>query len=114
MDMDAIILSVIASVPELIVIVGACVLLLFTPVLGRRFGPLLFWSSLATVIAGATATFALAGDQRLVYSGMFVVDNFSVFFKMLFYLATGLTVLMSARYLEEEAIARIINLEPSE
>ena len=81
MNMDAIFLSVISSVPELIVIVGACVLLLFAPVLGRRFGPLFFWSSLATVIAAAVATFALAGEPRLVYSGMFVVDDFSVFFK---------------------------------
>ena len=41
MDIDAIILSVIASVPEIIVIVGACVLLMIAPVRGRRFGPLL-------------------------------------------------------------------------
>ncbi len=106
MDMDAIILSVIASVPEIIVIVGACVLLLLAPVRGGRFGPLFFWSSLATVIAAAAATFALAGEPRLVYSGMFVVDDFSVFFKAVFYLATGLCVLMSPRYLEEEDIAR--------
>ena len=106
MDMDAIILSVIASIPEIIVIVGACVLLMIAPVRGRRFGPLLFWSSLATVFAAAVATFALAGEPRLVYSGMFVVDDFSVFFKAVFYLATGLCVLMSPRYLEEEDIAR--------
>lgn len=106
MDMDAVTLSIIASIPEIIVIVGACVLLLIAPVKGRRFGPLLFWSSLATVIAAAAATFALAGEPRLVYSGMFVVDDFSVFFKMVFYLATGLCVLMSPRYLEEEDIAR--------
>ena len=106
MDIDAIILSVIASVPEIIVIVGACVLLMIAPVRGRRFGPLLFWSSLGTVIAAAAATFALAGEPRLVYSGMFVVDDFSVFFKAVFYLATGLCVLMSPRYLEEEDIAR--------
>ena len=106
MDMDAVILSVIASVPEIIVIVGACVLLLIAPIRGRRLGPLFFWSSLATVIAAAAATFALAGEPRLVYSGMFVVDDFSVFFKAVFYLATGLCVLMSPRYLEEENIAR--------
>ena len=106
MDIDAIILSVIASVPEIIVIVGACVLLMIAPVRGRRFGPMLFWSSLATVIAAAAATFALAGEPRLVYSGMFVVDDFSVFFKAVFYLATGLCVLMSPRYLEEEDISR--------
>jgi NADH-quinone oxidoreductase subunit N len=106
MNMDAVILSVIASIPEIIVIVGACVLLMIAPIRDRRMGPLFFWSSLATVIAAAAATFALAGEPRLVYSGMFVVDDFSVFFKTVFYLATGLCVLMSPRYLEEENIAR--------
>ena len=36
MNMDAVILSVIASVPEIIVIVGACVLLMFAATPGRR------------------------------------------------------------------------------
>ena len=106
MDMEAVTLSIIASVPELIVIVGACALLLLAPVGDGRFGTLTFWASLATVIAAAAATFALAGAPRVVYSGMFVVDDFSVFFKSVFYLATGLCVLMSQRYLEEENIAR--------
>ncbi len=106
MDMEAITLSVVASIPEIIVIVGACVLLMFAAVRGKRFGSLIFWASLATVAGAAIATFWLAGEPRPVYGGMFVVDGFSVFFKAVFYLATGLCILMSPRYLEEEDIAR--------
>ena len=106
MNMEAVTLSVIASIPEIIVIVGACVLLMFTTARGNRFGVLLYWSSLATVGAAAAATFVLAGGPGLVYSGMFVVDGFAVFFKAVFYLATALCILMSPRYLDEEDMAR--------
>ena len=106
MDMDAVLQSVIASVPEIIVVVGACGLLMVSLTAEKRHGRLLVGASLAVVIAAAAATFALAGDPRTAYGGMFVVDDFAIFFKVVLYLATGLTVLMSGRYLKEEAIAR--------
>ena len=106
MDMNAVMQSVIASGPEIIVILGACVLLMAGLIAEKRYGRLLVGATLAVVIAAAAATFALAGAPRTVYGGMFVIDDFAIFFKMVLYLATGLTVLMSGRYLEEEAIAR--------
>jgi NADH-quinone oxidoreductase subunit N len=106
MDTDAILQSVIASGPEIIVIGGACFLLMAGLIAEKRYGRLLVGASLAVVIAAAAATFALAGAPRTAYGGMFVIDDFAIFFKTVLYLATGLTVLMSGRYLEEEAIAR--------
>ena len=106
MDMSAVIQSVIASGPEIIVVAGACVLLMVGLIAEKRYGRLLVGATLAVVIAAAAATFALAGAPRTAYGGMFVIDDFAVFFKVVLYLATGLTVLMSGRYLEEEAIAR--------
>ena len=106
MDISTVLQSVIASVPEIIVIAGACLLLMVSLVADERHGGLLVGITLAVVIAAAAATFVLAGDPRTAYSGMFVVDDFAIFFKSVLYLATGLTVLMSGRYLEEEAIVR--------
>ena len=80
MDMSAVIQSVIASVPEIIVVVGACVLLMVSLAAEKRYGRLLVGVSLAVVIAAAAATFALAGAPRTVYGGMFVVDDFAIFF----------------------------------
>jgi NADH-quinone oxidoreductase subunit N len=106
MDMNVVLQSVIASVPEIIVVLGACALLMVPPTVVKRHGPVLVGASLAVVIAAAAATFVLAGTPRTAYGGMFVVDDFAIFFKTVIYLATGLTLLMSARYLEEEDIAR--------
>ncbi len=106
MDMDLILDSVIASVPEIIVIIGACLLLMITLTAQRRNGPMLVGATLAVVIAAAIATMTLSETPRAVYSGMFVVDDFAIFFKAVLYLATGLTVLMSGRYLNEENIVR--------
>ncbi len=106
MDKAAVLQSVIASLPEVIVILGACLLLAVPPAVAKRRSAVLIGASLGVVIAAAATTFALAGTPRLTYSGMFVLDDFAVFFKMLVYLATGLTLLMSGRYLEEEGIAR--------
>ena len=106
MDMDVVLQSVAASVPEIIVIVGACVLLMITLTAQKRYGPIIVGATLAVVIAAAIATIALSGAPRTAYSGMFVVDDFANFFKAVLYLATGLTVLMSGRYLAEENIHR--------
>jgi len=106
MDMSAVKQSVMASGPEIIVVLGACMLLMVGLIAEKRYGRLLVGASLAVVIAAAATTFALAGVPRTAYGGMFVIDDFAIFFKMVLYLATGLTVLMSGRYLEEEAIAR--------
>ncbi len=106
MDINAIRVSVIASGPEIIVILGACVLLLVALFVEKRHGPVLVAASLAVIAAAAAATFLLAGEPLPVYGGMFVLDEFAIFFKTVFYLATGLALLMSHRYLTEESIAR--------
>jgi len=67
---------------------------------------LIVWASIAVVAAAAAATLALAGVVRPAYSGMFVVDGFASFFKVLFYLATALTLLLSRKYAEIEKIER--------
>ena len=79
MDMNAVIRSVIASGPEIIVIVGACVLLMVGLVAEKRYGRLFVGATLAVVIAAAAATFALAGAPRPASGGMFVIDDFAIF-----------------------------------
>lgn len=105
MDTNAVIQSIIVSVPEIIVTLGACVLLMISLLPDERQRSVLVGVSLAVIAAAAFATFALEDLPKIVYGRTFVIDNFAVYFKVLFYIATGLTVLMSRRYLEEEGIA---------
>lgn len=69
---------------------------------GRRHGVLAVFA-LASVGATAVAL-KIAVDKsvagRVLFSGMFVLDRFAVFFKVLFLLTAALAVLMSLDYLE--------------
>lgn len=96
--------SVLASLPEIVVVVGACALLILGQLLPKGQGYFLVWASVAVVLAAALATLLLAGEVRPAYSGMFVADRFAVFFKGVFYLATVLTFLLSRKYAEIEGI----------
>jgi NADH-quinone oxidoreductase subunit N len=81
--------------PELIVAGAAVALLLLAP-LNHRW---LTWMAIAAVAAAAGAVAALGGADVAIARAMFVIDGFAAFFKLLFLLAAGLTILMSHRYL---------------
>ncbi len=96
---------VLASLPEILVITGACVLLIVGQFVRRGQEHLLVWASVAIVLIAALATVLLAAEIRPAYRGMFIADRFAVFFKMVFYLATVLTFLLSRKYVDIEGIA---------
>lgn len=96
---------ILASLPEIIVVAGASILLILGLLVPKGRGDLLIWAAAAIVLAAALATLALAGEVRPAYSGMFVADRFAVFFKIVFYLATLLTFLLSRKYAEIEGVA---------
>lgn len=106
MNTDMIIASIVASLPEIIIIAGACLLLLVSLIPARGRMVLFAGLSLAVVAAAAIATYALAGPVRPAYGGMFVVDGFAVFFKTVVLMVTALVILMSPKYLEEEDLER--------
>jgi NADH-quinone oxidoreductase subunit N len=105
MDKQAIIQSIIISSPEIIVILGACLLLLVALVESKHKVAILTGLSLSVVVLAAAATVILSAEPQSAYGGTFVVDGFANFFKAVFYLATFLTILMSGRYLVEEGVA---------
>ena len=96
--------SIVASLPEIVVIAGACILLILGQLVRKRQSQLLVWASTTVVLIAAVSTLMLAGEVRPAYAGMFVADKFAVFFKLLFYLTTVLTFLLSRKYAEIEGI----------
>ena len=95
---------VLASLPEIVVVIGACALLILGQLLPKGQGYFLVWGSIAVVLTAALATLLLAGQTQPAYMDMFIADRFAVFFKAVFYLATVLTFLLSRRYAEIEGI----------
>ncbi|TIU91105.1 MAG: NADH-quinone oxidoreductase subunit N, partial [Mesorhizobium sp.] len=96
--------SILASLPEIVVVAGACILLILGQLVRKGQGHFLVWASVAVVLIAGLATLMLAGEVRPAYTGMFIADPFAVFFKGLFYLATVLTFLLSRKYTEIEKI----------
>ncbi len=56
------------------------------------------------VVVAGLITMSFQGESFTTFSGTYIVDNFSTFFKLICLLATGLTILVSIRYCEEENI----------
>jgi NADH-quinone oxidoreductase subunit N len=94
--------SILASLPEIVVITGACILLILGQLVQKRQAQFLAWASVAIVLIAALSTLMLAGEARPAYAGMFIADRFAIFFKLLFYLTTVLTFLLSRKYAEIE------------
>lgn len=102
MDMTPILASVLASGPEIIIILGACAVLMLSLLPHPGQMRWLAGLSLLMITLAAGMSFTLSGTIQSAYSGMFAVDPFSTFFKMVLYLATALTILMSGSYLRTE------------
>jgi NADH-quinone oxidoreductase subunit N len=56
--------------------------------------------------AAAAQTLALAGSNASLFAGMFAVDGYSTFFKLLFYAAASLAILASMNYAGAEKLER--------
>lgn len=104
MTAAALLPSIVASLPEIIVVTGACILLIAGQFVPKKRDAVLVWTSVVIVLLAALATFTLSGGAQPAYAGMFVADPFSVFFKSLFYLSILLTFLLSRNYADIEGI----------
>ena len=103
-DLAAITQSVVATGPEIIIICGACVALMLSLVPHPRQHQILATISIFMIGLAASMSYFLSDYPQTAYAGMFVIDNFSSFFKIILYLGTTLTVLMSGKYLVKEGV----------
>jgi NADH-quinone oxidoreductase subunit N len=85
------------------VLAGAAIVVLVADVFVPRARP---WPLAVIALAGIVATLVAlipaAGVQTTIAHGTVAIDGFSLFFDTLFLLAAGITILMSARYLQVE------------
>lgn len=96
--------DLVAVCPELLVIGAACLILVLDPItsVGRKDG--LAWIALATLAICCGWTAAHMDGRSTAFSGLVIVDGYAGFWKLLLYIVTGLTILLSLAYLKEERI----------
>src|SRR5664279_3865781 len=88
--------------PEIFLSVLAMVLLLINVFLPSRRKSYLAYISFIGIVATAVLTGAGWGSHIESFSGSVVLDNFAIFFKIIFLVGAGLTVLISDQYMERE------------
>lgn len=88
--------------PEIVLTIGALLLLLADLMTPRDKQSILAWVALAVLGATAAALVAVADANVQVARGLIAVDGFALFFKVFFLMSAALTVLMSVKYLEVE------------
>ncbi len=96
--------DLVAILPELLVVGMACLLLVLDPITPAGKKDLLAWMSLGIVVVCSVVTMSGFGERVMAFSDLVVVDSYAVFWKMLLYLVSGLTILLSMGYLKEEKI----------
>ncbi|HTG89772.1 MAG TPA: NADH-quinone oxidoreductase subunit N [Vicinamibacterales bacterium] len=89
--------------PEIVLTIGALLLLLADLLVPRDKQSILAWVTLAVLGATAIALVPVASANVQISRGLLAVDTFALFFKVVFLIAAALTVLMSVRYLEVES-----------
>jgi NADH-quinone oxidoreductase subunit N len=88
-----------AYLPELIILVCACATLMLDLLLRRRQHLVIAAFSFLGVVVALLTCIPLVGTTVTTFSGLYALDSFSLFFKVLFLLVAALTILISPRYL---------------
>ncbi len=92
--------------PEFVVITIGLTVLLFDFFVEKERKAYLGWYSLAGIVIAAFTSYSLMGTGVVFPGGSFLLDPFAVFFKFIFYIACGLGILLSIKYLSIEDIHR--------
>jgi NADH-quinone oxidoreductase subunit N len=87
-------------IPEMVML-GLTLIVLVIDLFSRRKGIV----ALLSILTAAIAAFTLVGGMNgEIFSGMYVADGYSMFFKVLFLISLILSVLISIRYIEIEKV----------
>ncbi len=96
--------DIVLILPELLVVGMACLILVLDPITPANKKDFLAWMSLGILVVCSVVTASGFGERVMAFSDLVVVDSYAVFWKMLLYFVSGLTILLSMGYLKEEKI----------
>ncbi len=88
--------------PDIVLSLVGIAILLVDPFVNKAKKSLLGILALVGVGSAALCTVNLIGNDGSYFSGMIVVDNFSLFFRFTFLIISGLTILSSLNYLRRQ------------
>jgi NADH-quinone oxidoreductase subunit N len=97
--------DIVAVLPEIIVVAGACTIILAALVIPRgEKKDIIAYLAIGVVLLAAWGSFRISGFETTAFSGMFAHDGYSCFFKFVFYIGTVLSIMLSMHYVKVESI----------
>ena len=100
--------DLLAILPELLVMTAGCLVLVLDPLTPKDRKDWLAYLSLAALAAAFVVSYMLFGPltgfPRRAFSGLYVLDAYGIFWKLLLIVASALVILMAKAYLKLEEI----------
>jgi NADH-quinone oxidoreductase subunit N len=100
--------DLLAILPELLVMTAGCLVLVLDPLTPKNRKDWLAYLSLAALAAAFVVSYMLFGPltgfPRRAFSGLYVLDAYGIFWKLLLIVASALVILMAKAYLKLEEI----------
>lgn len=93
-----------AILPELVIVAAACLVLALDPITPGSQKGWLAWLSLGALAVCGVLTASEMQTRTTAFFDLVTIDPYASFFKLLLYVASGLTILLSMPYLKEERI----------
>jgi NADH-quinone oxidoreductase subunit N len=88
--------------PELILTLGAIVLMMAAAFLGRRGSALCTWASVALLLGSAVALIGEPQTAGVLFGGQLVADAFGAFGKLVIYLCAAVAIVMAHNWFERD------------
>ncbi|WP_286828567.1 MULTISPECIES: NADH-quinone oxidoreductase subunit NuoN [Kordiimonas] len=99
--------SLVPVMPEIMLAIGAMVLLMLGVFQGdKSYGQVSNLSILLLVAAATVLVTKVGGERQLTFGGMFVTDSFAVFTKILVLAGSVIAILMSGNFMKQHKIAK--------
>src|SRR5215213_8288200 len=86
--------------PELILTVGAILLMMVAAFSGRRGSGLTSWASVALLVAATVALIGPASDAGPLFGGLIVADAFGAFGKVIIFIASAVAIIAAHNWFE--------------
>ncbi len=100
-DLSQLNINMQAIMPEIVLCLGALAVLLLDSVFQRMSRQFLTFVSIISILVSFRLTMNLWGHNVTAFNGMFIVDRFSFFCKMLFFIISFLIIVTSSGYLRD-------------
>ena len=99
--------NLIPALPEIFLAVAAMALLMLGVFRGDGSTRLVSWLGVAAMAVAAVIVLSLGATREVTFNGLFVMDSFGVFMKVLVLIGSALTLILSMTYVEREQMKRV-------